>query len=350
MAIRFPKVGKSFGLVVAVLAIAGLSFALGSLVSGDQGAMQTAGRTGSAAPQDGAPAVSPEYSIEKGAVDTFGSGEVAQDALLYGAPDAARSSASVATGQMIIRNSNVELRVDKIETALDSIRRIVRSNNATITDSSIMAGQGGGEKPLYAETTSDYISPATAFLTIRVEASKLDTLEKAITGVGTLISQNGSSSDVSQQHIDMSARLDNLKAQEKRLRGFFARATKVADLLQIEQELSRVRGEIESMQGQVDFLERQAALSTLTVSLTEPGPVVQPSGSDWGFVEAIRRGIQAAATLVTGLITLVIALVPVVLLAGIAIAIARLRHRGRKSDAAATGEPVAAEDEDETTS
>jgi hypothetical protein len=153
---------------------------------------------------------------------------------------------------------------------------------------------------------------------------------------------------VTQEHIDLSARLKNLRAQEARLRTFFNEATKVSELLAIENELARVRGEIEAMQAQLDYLDRQVARATLTVTLTEPGPVVRPSSGDWGFLDAITRGVQGAARVLTTLITVLIALAPVIVLALLAWLVfraAKRRREGRTKHEAA--ETVADEHRDE---
>ena len=106
--------------------------------------------------------------------------------------------------------------------------------------------------------------------------------------LGAITYQSEATSDVTQEHVDLSARLENLRAQEARLREFFAAAKDVKEMLAVEQELGRVRGDIESLDAQVTHLERQAAMATVSVELTEPRAVVRPEGSSWGFTEAMK--------------------------------------------------------------
>ncbi len=165
-----------------------------------------------------------------------------------------------------------------------------------------------------------------------------------------MLSQSVTASDVTEQYIDLSARLKNLKAEEVRLRSFLNQTDKVSELLQVERELARVRGEIESTQAQVDYLERQAARATLVVSLSEPGPVVRPQGDDWGFSAAITRGVQAAVALLTTLVTGLIAIAPLVLL-GVAIwlivrAIRKRRHSQEPDAPSASPSPDEPQDSD----
>ena len=154
----------------------------------------------------------------------------------------------------------------------------------------------------------------------------------------------------------MSARLANLRAEEARLRTFFDDAKNVSEMLAIEQELSRVRGEIESLDAQVKYLERQAAMATVTIELTEDKPVVRPEGESWGFIEAITTGIRGAANVLTFAITFLIATAPLWIAALAAFFVVRAVIRRRKAkrlaaEAAAPEAPVVDEagTEDERT-
>ena len=117
--------------------------------------------------------------------------------------------------------------------------------------------------------------------------------------------------DVTEQHVDLTARLANLQAEEARLRGRSSMPRRTCtDMLAIEAELNRVRQEIESMQAQVTYLERQAAMATVTIELTEEQPVVRPDGDDWGFKDAVTPGSGVRPTYSRSLIAFVIATAP----------------------------------------
>ncbi len=195
-----------------------------------------------------------------------------------------------------------------MDSALEGVRAAARKTGAEISDLSVVAGEPRTLSTGEAAPNVGSRGPATAYVTLRVPAQKLDALEAEITGLGVVLTRASNSNDVTEQAIDMEARLKNLRAEEARLRTFLDRTNKVSELLEVERELSRVRGEIEAMDAQLTYLKRQAARSTLTVTLTEPGPVVQPAGPTWGLREAVTRGIQAAASLTTTLITVAIPL------------------------------------------
>lgn len=303
---------RTIGLLVGVAVITVLAFVLGTLLLQGSGAKteQQVGSVGGVAP------VAPDVSYDASAGGSRSS---------LGDAKAADSLAPLEP--MVVRTASVEIRVKAIDPAISRIRSAAKVNGADITDVSVQKGIDPGPIPLGAEARVP--SPSSATITLRVASDKLDALRADIEKVGTVLTQSTSSNDVTQQYVDMAARLKNLKAEEARLRGFFTRATKVSDLLEVEKELSRVRGEIESLQAQVDYLKRQVDKATLTVSLTEPGPVVQPSGTSWGFLEAVTRGIQGAVAVLTTLITGLIAVAPVVVLLALAWLVIRAVRRRR---------------------
>lgn len=248
--------------------------------------------------------------------------------------DAVKSTTDSGTQRMVIKNGTVEIRVKDIDDALDALKNAVASHGAEIADLSV---SGGGEVvPLDAGREPQ--GPTYATITIRVEATRLDALTAAIEKLGTVTSQTESASDVTEQAVDMEARLKNLRAEEDRLRSFLQRADKISDLLAVEAELSRVRGEIESMDAQLTYLKRQVAKATLTVSLSEPGSVVGPESPWFGIREAFSDGIQGALEVIQFLIALVIALLPLALFVGVIVwVIVALVRRRRRKRAAAQG-------------
>lgn len=106
----------------------------------------------------------------------------------------------------------------------------------------------------------------------------------------------------------MKARLENLQKQEKRLAEILGMAQTVDEVLSVEKELERVRGEIESLQGQINYIERSVAMSVITVRLTEAPPPFTPPGMDWG--EVFETALRGLFLVVRGLIILVVSLLP----------------------------------------
>ena len=87
-----------------------------------------------------------------------------------------------------------------------------------------------------------------------------------LAGLGTVTSRASSSRDVSQETIDVEARLRTLAASRDRLRDLLSRATTVSEVITVEHELARVQGELESLQGRLEQLRASSALAELSVS------------------------------------------------------------------------------------
>ena len=145
-----------------------------------------------------------------------------------------------------------------------------------------------------------------------------------------MLAQTADETDVTQQHVDLAARIVNLQAEVARLRSMMGRAKNVDEMLAVEHELARVQGDVESMQAQLAYLERQAAQATIILNLTEPGALVRPQTGGWGIGAAVTSGVQAAALVTRTIVAGSIALSPLLvisLLAWLVVAVVRRRRR-----------------------
>lgn len=241
------------------------------------------------------------------------------------------------TERMIVRTKTVRIQVASTTEAVDEIRTLANSHSGTVESMQVATDT---DDWVYRYDKQGYPAGDGAALrgwvTIRVPVADLDAFTEAVSKLGTVLFQAETSDDVTQQHVDMSARLQNLRAQEARLRELVASANNVEEMLAVERELWRVRGEIESLDAQLQYLERQAAMATVTIELTENRPVVRPSGQSWGFVQAITDGFRGAAGVLTFLITFLIAITPLVLIGWLVFILVRRSVRGRRAKQAMT--------------
>lgn len=252
-----------------------------------------------------------------------------------GAPEDASvpQASTISAENYIIKNGQLSVRVKSADAAVKRLRAEVERFGARITDLSMMEGYDG-VIPLESGTgASKTGGPVTAYVTIRVDADKLDALTEAAARLGDVTSRSESAADVTEQAVDLEARLKNLRAEEDRLRSFLTRTNVVKDLLAVESELSRVRGEIEAMDAQLTYLKRQSAKATLTVTLSEPSDIVSPEGDEWGIRDAITKGVRDAVSLLTGGLALLIAMSPILALALVGWIVARtiIRRRARNA-------------------
>lgn len=247
-------------------------------------------------------------------------------------PSSPGTDGTAAADRMIIRTQTMRLEVESTPDTIETLRDLAKQHEAVITDLQVATD---ADDWIYRYDQSGYASgdgaPLRGWVTVRVPAASLEAFVDAAMDLGTVKHQSEGTEDVTQQHIDLSARLANLRAEEERLRSFFDAAANVQEMLAVEVELNRVRGEIESLDAQVTYLERQAAMATVTIELTEEKPLVRPEGDSWGFREAITAGVRGAAAVVNFAIAFVIATAPLWAIGIVAFFIVRSVLRRRRA-------------------
>ena len=112
-----------------------------------------------------------------------------------------------------------------------------------------------------------------ATVTLRVPAERFGAFMAQAAKLGRVMSQKVEAKDVGEEWVDLEARLRTKRQEEERLLELLRRVGAVNDLLEVEKELSRVRGEIEQAQGRLRYLGNQVALSTVHVELSAPAGV-----------------------------------------------------------------------------
>ena len=227
-----------------------------------------------------------------------------------GAPAAPASDAEVGTGaqlalgrgaadplsRMIVRTGNASLEVDSLELGLAALRRLAGSVGGYVANTSI---QGGREQ----------LRQAT--LEVKVPADRFDELAGGLEPIGRLEFVNVTAEDVGEEFVDLTARAANARRLEERLIDLLGTRTgRLQDVLSVERELARVREEIERMDGRLRYLKSRAALSTLSISLHEPPPIVGGNPGVSLVAEAFRQAWRNFAELLAGAIASLGYLVP----------------------------------------
>lgn len=232
------------------------------------------------------------------------------------APEEAAEKEPEAADRLVIKRKTLKLEVKDVRKTRDKIDEIAARYNGNIT--SCIISSEGPYPPIYSEESSlpaDKRGKAlSATIVVKVPSDKFPLLIKDVKKLGEVEYEQESEEEVTQQYIDLSARLRNLKHQEERYLELLDVAKNVEEMLKVEAELSRVRGEIESLQARIDYLERSAKMATLTIELHEPSKIIQPPGFDWGFTKAITKAIQNFVAAVNFLIMAFGAILPFILL------------------------------------
>ncbi len=157
-----------------------------------------------------------------------------------------------------------------------------------------------------------------ATLTVRVPSDRFEELVSWTESQVEVQSLNVGTADVTAEWVDVKARIDNGRKTERRLQEILKTDTaNLHDILAVERELARVRGEIEAAEGRMRVLADQVNLATLTVSISVRNPytpAVDPPGFGQRIVDVFLDSIDAMIVLGKGLVLLGTALAPWLLL------------------------------------
>jgi hypothetical protein len=189
------------------------------------------------------------------------------------------------SGAMLIRNGRASIEVARVDDAVAKLRQTATQFGGFVANTAIV---GGNEEHRTAE------------LEIRVPSGQFDAAVAALGSLGKVESVSASVQDVGDEYVDLSARVANARHMEARLVEMLARRTgRLSEALTVEQELRRVREEIERYDARLKWLERRTALSSLDVSMHEPLPLIErqpgPGPLAEAFAEAWARAIGVLA-------------------------------------------------------
>ncbi len=239
------------------------------------------------------------------------------------APDSAGSTGGGDTSQVldlraapglaVIRTADLEVRVDDVRKAADEAGRLVRA-------------AGGGVDGEERSGTGD---AGAASIVLRVPPKAFDQTITALSALGDERSRRLGSEDVTDQVVDLEARLATQRASVGRVRTLLGEAEKLGEVVQIEAELTKRTADLESLEARLTSLDARVDLSTITLRLDgEGGPVL--AGAPAGFGDGLRAGWSALTS--TGRVLAVTAgallpFVPVLLVVGFVV----WRTRGRRA-------------------
>jgi hypothetical protein len=159
---------------------------------------------------------------------------------------------------------------------------------------------------------------AMASVTYRLPAGRWEDALDALGKLGKLLDAKTETTEVTGQVLDLGARIDNLKATEEALHSIMTKATKIPDILSVQQQLTQVQGEIEQLSTQQAHLRDQAAMSTLTVLFQTPAAaVVAETTKAWSPSTEFDHAVGTILGIGQGLVTLGIWLLVVALPLGL---------------------------------
>ena len=251
-----------------------------------------------------------------------------------------QASQQVVVERKIIRDADINLEVASPAEGQRKLGTIAEAHGGFVVTS---------ETRLQDNVARDSQPAEIATVQLRVPASHFDAALAEIRAIGNRVrAEKQTGKDVTEEFIDLDARLRTQRALEAQFLEIMKRADKVSDALEVQTELATVRTEIEQVEGRRRFLENQAALSTINVTLQPPASLVSVNTSGFfaGIKSAFGDGIDIAAAIILGIISFSIALLPVLLLIVLPLVLVWryfIRPRFRRTKTAAPAPPTAAE-------
>ncbi len=201
---------------------------------------------------------------------------------------------------MVIRTGEAFIEVEKVDAASLKIRQLAAQVGGYITNSSISGGR-------------DQIRQAT--FELKIPSPKYDQAADLLSTIGKVETLTSTAQDVGEEFVDVTARVTNSRRLEERLISLLANRTgKLDEVLRVERELARVREEIERYEGRLRYLSARVALSTLTITVHEPAPILGNSPGENPIAAALRRAWKNFITLIAGSIAALGVVVPLALL------------------------------------
>lgn len=211
-------------------------------------------------------------------------------------------AAAEAFNRKIVRNGEIVLELDDPAEGQRRAGAVAESHGGFVVTSEI--SQAGASGP-------------TVKITMRVPAERFGQAVEALRAVGSrVVREKVTGQDVTEEYLDLEARIRTKQALEAQFLEILKQARTVSDALQVQTQVSEVRGEIERLEGRRRYLENQSSLSTINVTLQTPSPIVTSTGT--GFAGSVKRAfgdaVDTTVAIVLGFIRLLGFLVPVFLL------------------------------------
>lgn len=241
-------------------------------------------------------------------------------------PQSEENNLSRAKPRFVIRTGSLELTVPDTRKTVEKVEQMIADGDGMVSESNVYEFREGQ----YA-----------AELSLRVPETRFDSFIARLQNLGEAANVHKSSEDVTLSYLDLEVRIKNLKAEEERLREILIEAKTVEEILKVEQELFRVRGEVEAMTTEFTYLQDQVAFSTIRLSIKEEvidtQTISQKPFANMGkrMKEALFRSINfissVAAFLLIALTTLLPVFLIIALIALLIVWLVRVNRRRKKN-------------------
>ena len=201
------------------------------------------------------------------------------------------------TGRQVARTASLRVQVDDPAAAAGRLRALALSLGGLVS-----------AEHLVLDATDSWTASTVV---IQVPATQLDRALDEFSAVGTVLSRTTSAEDVTDQVVDVDARLRTMRASIGRLEALMKRAGTLTEITALEGELTRRQADLESLVAQQKALQGRVAMSTVTVTLLDPQDPTDAGGG--GFLDGLSAGWTALVATATFMLTAFGALLPFLL-------------------------------------
>jgi hypothetical protein len=205
--------------------------------------------------------------------------------------------------RMIIKSGSLSIEVDKYDEAENKVNEVVKKYSGYIANSKSSQNSSGNK---------------SGTITVKVPADKFDVLVSDIGKIGKVMNQSIQANDITEEYVDLEARVKTQKELEQRLIKLLnEKAARLSDVIEVEEKLASVRQKIEGFEGRMKLLKSQSDFSTLVISVYEPSMISTSSGGGFFYElgQAIKKGLSGFTNILAVSITFLIAIIPLVVIA-----------------------------------
>lgn len=213
---------------------------------------------------------------------------------------------TISSERKLAKSASLDLRAKSLAWTSGKIQEIVKNVGGYVEN---------------ANVSEPYAGMKTGWMSVRVPSDRFDTVIGEVKQTASaVVSESLNTSDVTDQSIDLEARLKAKQAEEAALVNLLNRAEKVSDVIEITSRLTQVRAEIEQLEAGKRSLDGQVAMSSLSISITEDPKVVantEPVRNGNVFKRSLADLYQFGIALGSGLVMLTVSGLPVVIVYGL---------------------------------
>lgn len=231
----------------------------------------------------------------------------------------------------IIYSANAQLETTEFDVTIQKLAELIEACGGFVESSSVNGAN-------YYSQSHGYTVNRSANYTIRIPSAVFSSVMGSLPTLGNVPYTNTYTENISAQYYDVQARLEAYKTQEKRLLEMMEIAGTVEDVITIEDRLTEIRYEIESMQSKLNNWDRKVSYSTLYLDVIEVEEYTPGTTEKVSYLEklsaAVKRGLKGVADFFADFLLWLLEALPTLIILGILawILIAVIKKRAATKD------------------